>query len=276
MTCLALLKRTIALVALAALFGASAEAKTKLDTVYLPPGDFDRDTALELVFPGLTTKGNTVLWKVPEEDVDPARTEPAWGLIKLDILDSLTFRQGDAERIFLAFQSVPADQEYDCRNFCAPNIGAATFTNTEKGWRLDALNRVMGSAGGAGKAPKPELVKLGPKRYGVVLGSMAMGQGTTVRADTYFLETGSSVKEVLEITTYSDNGGSCGCEREVCDPDDPDLIACFEFVSTVELVPGKNAEIFDLKLTQIDRLDDTFREVTLYSYADGMYRKASP
>ena len=213
---------------------------------------------------------------MPEKEVDPARGKPAWGLVKLEVLDSLSFRQGDAERTFLVFQSIPAEQEYNCRNFCAPNVGAATFTNTQEAWRLDALNWVMGRAGGGGKAPKPELVKLGPERYGVELWSMGVGQGSTVQTDTYFLEAGPSVKEVLQITAYSDNGGSCGCEREDCDPDDPGLVTCFEIVSTVEFVPGKNAEIFDLKVTQIDRLDDTFRGVTLYSYADGMYRETSP
>ena len=53
MTRLAFLKRTLALVALAALFGPASEADTKLDAGYLPPGAFDPGKALELVFPGL-------------------------------------------------------------------------------------------------------------------------------------------------------------------------------------------------------------------------------
>jgi len=276
MTRPAFLKRTLALVALATLFGYASGADNKLGAGYLPPGDFDPGKALELIFPGLEIKGDAALWEVPEWEADPARTKPVWGLVKLEVLDSLRFRQADAKRIFLVCQSVPAEQEYNCRNFCAPDVGAATFTNTENGWRLDAVSRVMGRVGGGGKASKPKLVKLGPERYGVVLWSMGMGQGSTVTADTYFLETGTSVKEVLQITTYSDNGGSCGCEREVCDPDDPNLMTCFEIVSTVEFVPGKNAVVFDLKVTQTDRLDDTLKGVTLYSYTDGMYRETSP
>ena len=265
----AFLTRVCTLVVLSAfmtVFGAGAAAAAgKADAEYLPPGDFDPRKALELVFPKLETKDDVLRWMPPEEMRKALGPEP----FQVSVLSAQAFRQGDADRTYLVVQLVQElEQGFDCHG-CQPGIGAATFTSTEEGWRLDALNRYAGDVGSWGKAPEPEIVKLGPERYGIAFQSMYVGQGNAHVSETYFLEAGNSVDEVLFIETHWDNSGRCI-------PEDEEAERCTEFDSTLEFVPGKNAEIFDLKVTKTATHDESFREETLYTYVDGKYQTTSP
>jgi len=227
--------------------------------------DFDPRKALEMAYPTLETQDDVVRWKPPEEMRKSLGPEP----FQLSVLSTRAFRQGDAERVYLVVQLVPElEQGFDCHG-CQPGIGVATFTSTEEGWRLDALNRYAGDVGSWGKAPEPEIVKMGRERYGIVFQTMYVGQGNTHVAETYFLEAGDSVDEVLFIETHWDNSGNCGLREDETD-------RCEEFDSTLEFVPGKNAEVFDLKVIGTAKHDDKFREETLYIYADGKYQTTSP
>ena len=227
--------------------------------------DFDPQKALTMAYPTLETQDDVVRWKPSEEMRKSLGPEP----FQLSVLSALPFRQGDADRTYLVVQLIQElEQGFDCHG-CQPGIGVATFTSTEEGWRLDALNRYAGAVGSWGKAPAPEIVKMGRERYGIAFQSKYVGQGNSHVSETYFLEAGDSVDEVLLIETHWDNSGRCIPGEEGRDQ-------CVEFDSTLEFVPGKNAEIFDLKVTGTAKHDETFREETLYIYADGKYRTTSP
>jgi len=86
----------------------------------------------------------------------------------LELLYGMLQTKGDA--------ALRKPSQYDC-HACEPGIGAATFTQTAEGWRLDARSPYIRMLGGRGKLPGPGIVKVGPKRYGVVFASMDVGQG---------------------------------------------------------------------------------------------------
>jgi hypothetical protein len=202
-------------------------------------------------------------WKPPEEMRKSLGPEP----FQVGVHSALAFRQGDADRIYFVVQLVQElEQGFECHG-CQPGIGVATFTNSEEGWRLDAMNHYAGEVGSWGEAPQPQIVKMGRERYGIAFQSTYVGQGNFHVGETYFLEVGDSVDEVLFIETHFDNSMNCGMREDGTD-------RCEEYDSKLEFVPGKNAEIFDLKVTRTAKHDETLREETLYIYADGKYQAA--
>jgi len=239
----------VALTAIVALPGPSAAA-----------ADFDPRSSLELVYGKLETKGDTALWKPTAEVWQAVKNAPGWDSVEVSVLAAPNFRQDGAERAFLLVQLVPhPDDDFKCHP-CAPGIGAATFTNTAEGWRLDSQSPYVTDIGSYGAAPEPELVKVGPERYGVAFPWFYMGQGQAHAGKTYLLETDGGVNEALVLQTHYDNSGSCG-------PEDEGFHPCEEWTSTLEFVPGKDPDYFDLKVTG--------NETAVYAYSDGTYQKKS-
>lgn len=242
-------RRSIGAVIFLALLGAAGTAGATA-------GDFDPDAAVEQVYEELVTKDDARYWTLPEYPDEPMR---------VSVLGVLPFRQDGAERTFLITQLVPQiEGGFQCHP-CAPGIGAATFTKTAEGWRLDVGTPLVTEIGSYGKAPEPEIVQVGPERYAVVLRWGGVGQGYHGRQAAYFLETDAGVKEALLLQTYSDNSGACDAESGSDVP-------CWAYTSTLEFLPGENPDYFDLKVTGTGPQERQFAEETLYEVVDGAYQ----
>jgi hypothetical protein len=240
-------------------------------------GELDPQEALEILYGKLETEGDAALWK-PSEDVREAAGMPNWHTIQVSVLGALAFRQTGAERKFLITKLVPVtERAYDCHS-CAPGIGAATFTKTADGWRLDARNPNVTELGAWGNAPEPKIAKMGPDQHGVVFQTVGVGQGYYYRFATFLLEAGQTVNQVLHVETGSDNSGACDPECEDLEPgywECEGLKPCYSSDSELEFVPGEHAEYFDLKMTTTSTPSGETR-VTVFAYNDGTYQERSP
>jgi len=231
------------------------------------PDDFDPDAAIERVYGALETKGDARYWAQPEHPDTP---------MQVSVLGVLPFRQDGAERTFLITQLVPQiEGGFQCHP-CAPGIGAATFTKTAEGWRLDVGTPLVTEIGSYGEAPKPDIVPAGPERYAVVFESGGVGQGYHGRLANYFLETDAGVKEALQLQTYWDNSGACDPESGSDVPEDEreggSGQPCWAYTSKLEFLPGENPDYFDLKVTGTGPQEGQFDEETLYEVVDGAYQ----
>ena len=248
--------------------GLSVAAAEMPDTVEPPADGFDVRDALELVYGKLETKGDASLWTPTEAEWVGGGGASDLSPVDVSVLAAPAFGQDGAERRFLLVQLVPETEGgFNC-HACAPGIGAATFTKTAEGWRLDARSPHVADLGSSGAAPELELVQVGPQRYGVVFHWVYVGQGETYAGETFLLESGAKVIRALDLDVFYDNAGACG-------PEDEGYRPCVELRSMLEFVPGKNEEYFDLKVTADGTGEDGVQEETVYSYAGGTYRERS-
>lgn len=75
---------------------------------------------------------------------------------------------------------------------CSSYIDGAVFNRTYKGWNLRSFRSNISVFGSLGKAPKGEIIQIGPEKYAVQFKWIYASQGNTVEHLVIIAETGSA------------------------------------------------------------------------------------
>jgi hypothetical protein len=183
-------------------------------------GNFDAGKALELIYGSYDSQKKYAKWKLTKEDlqnltVDSQGAGPRPGTVYTAPALVQSFTQGNVQKTIVLTETVPA--HYDC-HACAPIIGGATFSQQGNEWQLDAEAKMISIHGGWGKAPKGELIKIGPDRYGVVFHTGDMGQGIVQEGVVIIADVDGALRELIRIREFSGDNSASGC-GEKADPD---------------------------------------------------------
>jgi len=160
----------------------------------------------------------------------------------------------------------------DC-HACDTGIGAYLFVKTETGWAVAISDKEIGRFGASGNAGKAKALDFAPDIHGFTLSMEDGGQGETGVYELFAAPVDNHFRQVLSLTTESDNLGDCGS----LDPDsllghDP----CVQSKSAVHFLKSAHEGFFDIAVDDSGTANTDQGVVRtdgrkLYVFSDGKY-----
>jgi hypothetical protein len=141
-------------------------------------GAWDIANAMKLVYGSYDPVNRMAFWSDPNPPADKHFDfhSDQGGTVQF-VLDA-PFEDGTAQKHFVVTATSPADEDFGC-HACSPLLGAFVFAHSETGWVIESQERFLLQAGGWGKPPSAELVRLADGHYGVKFTDTFTGQGET-------------------------------------------------------------------------------------------------
>lgn len=179
------------------------------------------------------------------------------------------FREEGANKLFLLTATIP--EGGDC-HACGAHIGMAVLTERGPYWKIEAAQKVVGQYGAYGQPPTPELVRLGPDRFGLTFSWGDMHQGIAEEGVIFIDRDGGIFREILSIETATDTSGY-GTFATAEDN------AFYE--SKIDYLPGSHPTYFDIRVTTRGRrgarlkrrlVMRPFVKVQLYRFSGDSYK----
>jgi|GEM_PF-5353383 len=253
-------------------------------------GEFDPVKALALLYGDLEPDGKHVRWKIQGTTEDIESQEFAEGSdVLVGVHLAQPYREGSEDKVMLITTAVPANEDFSC-HACFPLLGGAVFVRHGGRWKMEAVNRLIGAKGGdhgGGTAPEGKLQQIGPDRFGVLFKSLDMWSGNAATFAFLVAATGDKVGILFDIESGYVYTNDCsaemdrqgGCTHEA----DGSSYGNWGHDSTIEFLPGKNPDYYDLSIRyegkrfdfEADKMETVDRvEIYRFSKAEGKYKRA--
>jgi Flp pilus assembly protein TadD len=232
-------------------------------------GAFSVERAMELIYGNYNRADKTSLWADigPQEKLKDSNFADSKGLVAAEFSES--YKENGLEKVVLVTKVVPAEEEYVC-HACEPIMGLFSFVKTGTTWHVEAQNKFLGTIGSYGKIPKPQLIRIGTDKFGLMLdnSNSHMGHSHTCRY-IYSISNG-----VISSIFHKDISES---EFEYIDDNDEPIVK-WSYETKFEFINGNNPKYFDIMETKIgkERKEDgniaSVNAVTLYSFDGSKYQ----
>jgi hypothetical protein len=151
---------------------------------------WDIASAMKSVYGAYDTSSKTAFWS----DFNPPKSfyfdSEHGGTVQL-VLD-VPFVDGATHKRFVVTATSPAGEDFSCHG-CSPLLGAFVFAHFQNGWAIESQERFLLLAGGYGKAPTTELVRLKDGHYGVKFTDTSTNQGETSTSTSIAEPVGSNI-----------------------------------------------------------------------------------
>jgi hypothetical protein len=229
-------------------------------------GPFEIGKAMVLVFGNYNPASRTSSW----DDLAGygQQLSAKSGTVSI-ILDAPFQEAGTAKHVVLT-STVPTGTDFSC-HACSPLISGFVFSEKGGKWAVETDQRDLQVSAGWGQSPQMRIAQFGPDRFGVIASSGNTSQGYTSAGDTLLLPTSGGFASVLSISTEDDNSGTCG-DSSMPITAQP----CYSSRASYEFQPGKNPELFDVKVINsgtklVDGKLVSNDAITFYSFSKDRY-----
>lgn len=143
-------------------------------------------------------------WNCPEE-TESAPDECTSGKASIAKIDLLLMTIMEIDGSWKAFVVTSAiDPSYNC-HACAPPVDIGIFGLRQNKWQLEMRNETASPTGIYGEPATPELVKIGPKLYGVMFTLGACAQDYCETSGQLFAAQGKIIREIWTGVLDEDN-----------------------------------------------------------------------
>jgi hypothetical protein len=155
-------------------------------------------------------------------------------------------------------------------HLCRPAIGVGVFAWQSQHWVLQSSNAAVGAFSGYGEPPAVELVRIGPKKHGVMLSADDLTHGSYAAFKVLLMPIDRTVAEVWSVTIKKNYGDGCNL--------DCDSSATFKFFAAND---GGSSDYFDIEVISrgnsnednIHLKPENWTEI--YRFKDGEYKLLS-
>lgn len=208
-------------------------------------GEFDAKRALELMYgsegriytgsEGQLYVQTRITSTYSSESSSWYSIEPTTATVK--VLLVVPFQQEQVDKYILLTEATYS--EIPC-HYCLAIIGGAIFSRNGDAWQMEVGQKYITGLGAWESAPRGELIRIGPDRYGILFRDKDGMQGIIMQRVVLVTVIEKNFLVILNADTDGDNLGAC---RTI------EGGKCWQYSSKTEFIPGKNPSYYDFRIT---------------------------
>ncbi len=230
-------------------------------------GPFTEAKALSAIFGGTYSKETHSLLWTPDEEARKAIPEAGPGVATFQtttLLSSLLEPAAESIRLHVFATTFPGNAHHGAQ----PVVGMAEWRETNGSLKCMGFSKFLEPIGEWGNAPSPEILMVGPGKWGVLFEAGSTGQGYTYVGAIILARVGDVFKKVLSFEDFAGNNSGAAEGKKL-----------YEYSSKIEVLESQPASrgFFPLRITTSgtrpgkDGVAEKFGQITSFSFKNDSY-----